>query len=162
MVDADKSRLRKRRRGTYRDPAFIEQYKVFVQSADNTSGRRVSVNRYQTGLNIAVVALYGLTPAIAPQSAVPVIIAVAGLIVSLNWLFTIRSLRRLNIEKFKIIHSMETALPRAIYFEEWEGLNQEKGWRYRGANFFENQIPLIFMVLHSIAAGYAVFQWASP
>ena len=35
--------------------AFIEQYKLYVQSADNNSARRVSVNRYQTSLNMGVV-----------------------------------------------------------------------------------------------------------
>ena len=163
MADAKKPR-RGRQGATRRDPAFIEQYKVFVQSADNASGRRVSVNRYQTSLNVGIVALYGLAPAIVPQPAVPVIVAVAGFAISLNWLFTIRSLRRLNAEKFKIIQSMETELPRAVYTEEWQGLGrslgQEKKWRYRGAHFFETQIPLVFAVLHLGAAAYAIFWWA--
>ena len=166
MADADKPRRRGRRRATRRDPAFIEQYKVFVQSADNTSERRVNINRYQTSLNIGVVVLHGLdelVPAAAFQPAARVIVAVAGAIISLNWLFTIRSLRRLNKEKFKIIHSMELELPRAVYTEEWNGLgrglDKKKGWRYRGANFFENQIPVVFMALHLIALGYAIFEW---
>ena len=165
MEGADRPIHRRRRRTTNRDPSFIEQYKVFVQSADNASGRRVSVNRYQTSLNAAIVALYGLAPVIAPQAVVPVAVAIVGLAISLNWLFTIRSLRRLNIEKFKIIHSMETELPRAVYFEEWKGLGRggdgdnKKGWGYRGANFFENQIPMVFMVLHLAAVAYAIFRW---
>ena len=167
MAGADNPLRRRRRRATGRDPAFIEQYKVFVQSADNTSARRVSVNRYQTSLNVGVIALHGLVPAVAPQPAVQAIVAVAGFIISLNWLFTIRSLRRLNIEKFKIIHSMETELPRAVYTEEWNGLGRGsegascngREWRYQGANFFENQIPMVFMALHLVALGYTAFQW---
>jgi hypothetical protein len=137
--------------------AYVEQYKLFVQSADNTSGRRVSVNRYQTSLNVGIIALFGITATIGPQPILQIIIAVAGVVISLNWLFTIRSLRRLNIEKFKIIHSMEESLPRAIYTEEWQGLGHEKGWHYRGANFFENQIPPIFTFMHFCAIVYGIY-----
>ena len=161
MADADKPR-----RAIRRDPAFIEQYKVYVQSADNTSERRVNINRYQVGLNIGVIVLYGLDgiiPNTNLQPAIWIIVALAGITISLNWLFTIQSLRRLNVEKFKIIHSMEAELPRAIYTEEWHGLGrgsgEKKGWEYQGANFFENQIPVVFIALHSTAICYTVFQW---
>ena len=136
--------------------AYIEQYKLYVQSADNNSARRVSVNRYQTSLNIAVVALYGLTETIAPQPAtvIQIFIALVGIILALTWYGTIWSIRRLNIEKFKIIHSMEEHLPRAVYYEEWQGLDQARGWRYRSADNFEKAVPIIFAVLHLGAVCY--------
>ncbi len=139
-------------------PAFVEQYKLYVQSADNTSGRRVSVNRYQTSLNVGVIALYGITATIGLEPILQIIIATAGVFISLNWLFTIRSLTRLNAEKFKIINSMEESLPRSVYTEEWQGLGQGKGWRYKGANFFENQIPPVFTVLHFAMFAYSLYE----
>ena len=48
---------------TYGDtfgPDLLEQYKLYVQSAENISVRRVASNRYLLTLNAALVALYGL------------------------------------------------------------------------------------------------------
>ena len=39
---------------------LLEQYKLYVQSAENVSARRVASNRYLLTLNAALVALYGL------------------------------------------------------------------------------------------------------
>ena len=65
-------------------PAFVEQYKLHVQSADNNSARSVSVNRYQTSLNMDVVILYGVTETIAAQPILQVLIAVAGVIIAVS------------------------------------------------------------------------------
>lgn len=138
-------------------PAFVEQYKLYVQSADNNSARRVSVNRYQTSLNIGVVILYGVTETIASQPILQVLIAVAGVVIAVSWWGSIWSIRRLNIEKFKIIHSMEEHLPRAVYYEEWQGLGEAKGWRYRSADTFERVLPWVFILLHVCAFLYFGF-----
>ena len=137
--------------------AFVEQYKLYVQSADNNSARRVSVNRYQTSLNIGVVILYGVTETISAEPILQVLIAVAGVIIAVSWWGSIWSIRRLNIEKFKIIHSMEERLPRAVYYEEWQGLGQAKGWRYRSADTFERVVPWVFILLHVCALLYFGF-----
>lgn len=136
--------------------AYIEQYKLYAQSADSNSARRISVNRYQAGLNIAVVALYGLTETIVPQpvTVIQIFIALVGVILALAWLGAIWSMRRLNVEKFKIIHSMEEHLPRAIYYEEWEGLAQASGWHYRHLHDFEKIVPIAFSALHISAFCY--------
>ena len=42
---------------------LLEQYKLYVQSAENVSARRVASNRYLLALNAALVALYGLQTA---------------------------------------------------------------------------------------------------
>ena len=138
-------------------PAFVEQYKLYVQSADNNSARRVSVNRYQTSLNIGILILYGVTETIAAHQILQVLIAVAGIIVAASWLGSIWSIRRLNVEKFKIIHSMEHRLPRAVYYEEWQGLEEAKGWRYRTADTFEKVLPGVFIFLHVCALLYFGF-----
>ena len=137
--------------------AYIEQYKLYVQSADNNSARRVSTNRYQTSLNVAIVALYGIAEAFAPQTTAPIAggtVVLIGIIISATWWGSIRSMRRLNEEKFKIIHSMEKHLPRAVYYEEWQGLEEGKGREYRSANKFEQAIPVVFAVLHAGAGLY--------
>ncbi len=134
--------------------AFVEQYKLYVQSADNNSARRVSVNRYQTSLNMGVVILYGVTETIASQPILQVLIGMAGVAIAVSWLGSIWSIRRLNTEKFNIIHSMEEHLPRAVYYEEWQGLGEGKGWRYRSADTFEKIVPCVFIFLHVCALLY--------
>ena len=42
---------------------LLEQYKLYVQSAENVSARRVASNRYLLTINAALVALYGLQSA---------------------------------------------------------------------------------------------------
>ena len=42
---------------------LLEQYKLYVQSAENVSSRRVTSNRYLLTINAALVALYGLQSA---------------------------------------------------------------------------------------------------
>ena len=39
---------------------LLEQYKLYVQSAENVSARRIASSRYLLTLNAAIVALYGL------------------------------------------------------------------------------------------------------
>ena len=157
------NRKPKAQREQSQSPAFVEQYKLYVQSADNTSGRRVSVNRYQTSLNVGLIALYGITTTIGLDPILQIIIAAAGIIISLNWLLTIRSLTRLNAEKFKIIIDMEKSLPKPVYTEEWKALEQEKSWKYKGASFFEKWIPIVFLGSHCtvaiIVAIYQLYQW---
>ena len=42
---------------------LLEQYKLYVQSAENVSARRVASSRYLLTINAALVALYGILPA---------------------------------------------------------------------------------------------------
>ena len=42
---------------------LLEQYKLYVQSAENVSARRVASNRYLLTLNAALIALYGVQSA---------------------------------------------------------------------------------------------------
>ena len=178
MVNTNRSR-RRRHRG---ELAYIEQYKLFVQSAENVSDRRVSINRYQTSLNLGVVALHGLAPSIIPHPLLPFLIAGAGIAMTTNWFLTLQSFRQTNRAKFIIIHSMERELPREIFREERklvrEGATRprrrgtnfcSRAWSwldghyrrlkgYRGAISFERPIPVIFGALHLAAVVYAIFQ----
>ena len=47
---------------------LLEQYKLYVQSAENVSARRVASSRYLLSLNVALAALYGLQSAGFGQS----------------------------------------------------------------------------------------------
>ena len=177
---AKTNRSRRRRQET--ELAYIEQYKLFVQSAENVSDRRVRINRYQTSLNLGIIALHGLAPSFIPHPVVPFLIAGAGIAMSINWFLTLRSFRQTNRAKFRIIHSMERQLPRRLFWEERVFLRgTEKRWirrgvgfcgrirswakdryhrlkGYRGAISFERPLPMTFAALHIAAVAYAAYQ----
>ena len=178
MVRLNKSR-RRRQRG---DLAYIEQYKLLVQSAENVSDRRARINRYQSSLNLGILALHGLVPSFISHPALPFLIASAGIAITINWFLTLQSFRQTNRAKFIIIHSMERQLPRGIFQEERTLVREEarppvrsdanvlgRAWSwldgqyrklkgYRGAISFERPIPVIFAALHLAAVVYAVYQ----
>ena len=99
---------------------LLEQYKLYVQSAENVSARRVASSRYLLTLNVALVALYGLQSASFGQTYWTLLMPVLGVPVSLLWHQIIKSHRDLNAVKFEIIHEMERHLPTALFHYEWQ------------------------------------------
>ena len=139
--------------------ALLEQYKLYVQSAENVSARRVASSRYLLTVNAALVALYGFQSHFLGPPWIEVLIPALGILVSLLWHRIIVSHRNLNSVKFKIIHELERKLPAALYTYEWRLADGGRGKRYRPVTDIERWIPLVFLVLHLIFL--AVFAWNS-
>ena len=129
---------------------LIEQYKVYVQSAENVSARRVISNRYLLALNAALVALYGLQSANLGQGYWTLLIPVVGIPVSLLWYSIIKSHADLNRIKFDVIHELELYLPAAMYEYEWQLADKGQGKAYRSVTAIEGCIPILFAGLHAI------------
>ena len=129
---------------------LLEQYKIYVQSAENVSARRVASSRYLLTLNVALVTLYGLQLEDLVQSYWTVLIPILGIPVSFLWYQIIKSHRNLNQVKFTIIHQLEQHLPVALYINEWRLAGEGRGKAYRAVTRMEQQIPLVFVVLHII------------
>lgn len=133
---------------------LLEQYKVYVQSAENVSARRVSSNRYILTVNAALVASYGFQSASSGLTTWTIPIAVAGIIISLLMLSIIKSHRDLNTVKFKVIHEFEKHLPATPYAYEWQLAEEGRGKSYRAVSRIERCIPVVFLVLHGMALVY--------
>ncbi|MCY4364608.1 MAG: hypothetical protein OXE17_00040 [Chloroflexi bacterium] len=131
---------------------LLEQYKLYVQSAENVSARRVISNRYLLTLNAALVALYGLQSATFGQGYWTLLIPVIGIAVSLLWYLIIRSHADLNRIKFDVIHEFEQHLPAAMYEYEWKLAKRGRGKTYRTVTTIEGWIPVLFAVLHVVLA----------
>ena len=132
---------------------LLEQYKLYVLSAENVSARRVASNRYLLTLNVALVALYGLQSASFGQSYWTLLIPVIGISVSLLWYLIIKSHADLNRIKFvEVIHEIEEYLPAAMYKYEWHLAEEGKGKAYRAVTRIEAWLPILFAVLHVILA----------
>ena len=130
---------------------LLEQYKLYVQSAENVSTRRVSSNRYLLTVNAALVASYGFQSASSGLTIWTIPIAVAGITISLLMWSIIKSHRDLNAVKFKVIHELEQYLPAALYDYEWQLAQGGRGKIYRSVSQIELWIPAVFLVLHSMA-----------
>ena len=129
---------------------LLEQYKLYVQSAENVSARRVQSSRYLLTLNAALVALYGLQSAGFSQNYWTLLVPVIGIPVSLLWYLIIKSHADLNRIKFEVIHEFERHLPAAMYRYEWELAERGQGKAYRAVTAIERWIPVLFAVLHVI------------
>lgn len=127
---------------------LLEQYKLYVQSAENVSARRVSSNRYNLTVNAALVASYGFQSASSGLSTWTILIAVAGIIISLLTWSIIKSHRDLNAVKFRVIHEFEKHLPAAPYDHEWQLAEEGRGKSYRTVSRIELWIPIVFLALH--------------
>ena len=135
---------------------LLEQYKLYVQSAENVSARRVASSRYLLTLNAALAALYGVQSAGFGQSYWTLLVPIVGVPISLLWYLIIKSHADLNRVKFDVIHELEEHLPAAIYKYECQLAEEGKGKSYRAVTRIERWIPLLFAVLHVVLAAMIV------
>ena len=135
---------------------LLEQYKLYVQSAENVSGRRVASSRYLLTLSGALVALYGLQGVGFGQGWLTLLIPITGIFVSLLWWQIIKSHADLNTVKFKVIHEFEQHLPAAMYDYEWSLAEEGQGKAYRAVTKIERWIPVMFAFLHVMVAAIIV------
>ena len=135
---------------------LLEQYQLYVQSAENVSARRVQSSRYLLTLNAALVALYGFQSAGFGQSYWALVVPVVGVPVSLLWYLIIKSHADLNRVKFDLIHEFERHLPAAMYRYEWQLAEDGKGKSYRAVTAIEKWIPILFAILHVVLGIFIV------
>ena len=128
---------------------LLEQYKLYVQSADNVSARRVSSGRYLLAVNVALVASYGFQLATVGQVLLLLPVAMVGILVSLLSHHIIKSHRNLVDVKFKVIHELEQHLPAALYTYERRLANEGTRKRYQPISETEQWVHLVFCALHS-------------
>ena len=136
---------------------LLEQYKLYVQSAENVSARRVASSRYLLTLNVALVALYGFQSSNLDPGWWTILVPILGIPVSFLWHRIIKSHKDLNDVKFRIIHEIEQLLPAALFAHEWRLANEGRGKPYRSVTDIERWIPLAFLGLHVVLL--AVLAW---
>lgn len=129
---------------------LLEQYKLYVQSADNVSARRIASINYVLAINTAIIALYGVLVSTSGHTQLLIGVPTIGTIVSMLWFFIIKSHKDLNTVKFKVIQEIEQHLPSALYEYEWQMLEEGNGKSYEPITKIEAWIPLAFMIFHAI------------
>lgn len=131
---------------------LFEQYKLYVESAERVSERRVSANSYLLTVNAFLVTLYGILAASPYKSYWTILVPVAGVLVSLTWFRIITSYRDLNSVKFRVIHELEQHLPAALYEYEWHKAEKGQGKAYHPLTHLERWVPIVFVVLYALLA----------
>lgn len=131
-----------------RDAIVLDQYKLFVEMADRISGRRATANTFFLTLNSAVFTLVGVFWEHRPQGEAwmlrfPTIALVGQCAV---WYGVIRSYRKLNSAKWRIVGAIEARLPIAPYRTEWNILGDAPTfWRFTTV---ERLVPVLFSLAY--------------
>ena len=97
----------------------FEQYKIFVESAEKNSEKRVTQNNIYLTINLAFLSYILFQK---PNLVETIITSFVGLIICLVWLLTIINFCKRNKVKFDIINEMEEEFGN-LYKEEWKRIS---------------------------------------
>ena len=131
---------------------LIEQYKLYVQSAENISSSRIAASRYLMTINAALLALYGLQSSGPDSGYLALAIPVTVVLVSALGHMIIQSYGNLNRIKFELIHKLEERLPATLFKTEWDVVKKRRDKTYRPATGTEQWFPRLFVAAHVILA----------
>ena len=135
---------------------LLEQYKVFVESAQKVTDRRITTGNYLLTVNSFLLTVFGVASSQHLAGFWLAIVPVAGLLVSFTWYALVVFYRNLGASKYKVIHEMENYLPASPFRCEWQSAREERAQRHRGVTHLERVIPLIFAVIYLALLGYSV------
>jgi len=128
---------------------ILEQYKLYVQTAENVSARRDSANRYFLSINTVLFSISGYL-SLNNYEFWTILISVVGLLISIIWYIAILSYKNLNSGKFAVIHLLEKELPAKLFDYEWKFLEEGKTKKYNKLTVVEKNVPLIFSAMYLV------------
>ena len=134
---------------------LLEQYKVFVESAQKVTDRRISTGNYLLTVNSFLLTVFGVASSQHLAGYWLAIVPVAGLLVSFTWYALVVFYRNLGASKYKVIHQMEEHLPAAPFRCEWVSPS-DRSQRHAGVTHLERVIPLTFAVIYLVLLGYSL------
>ena len=143
---------------------LLEQYKTFVNTAENMPVRRQAMNTLFLSINVVLLSVLGVIfkEIIKVQMALIGVIALAatGTLLCISWYKLIRSSRQLNAGKFAVIHLLEQYLPAAPFTAEWEFLGKGKDKKkYVRFTQTERIIPIVLIILYVIISVWGLISF---
>ena len=129
---------------------LLEQYKIYLTSAENISNRRQSANAFFVTINSALVSLVGYINFGGNHSSdLYWLISISGIAISYMWYRLVRSYKDLNSAKFKVVHDIEKQLPLSPYDAEWDAVGRGNDSKlYLPFTHIEIFVPWVFLILH--------------
>ncbi len=131
---------------------LLEQYKLFVQMADNISERRSKTNTFFLSVNSFLLTALGIFTKIVLDVDVGLwwlyVASIGGITFAITWYVLIRNYKKLNSGKFVVIHELEKELPTAPYTKEWNIIRKENDSKYQKLTNIESFVPIIFIGLY--------------
>lgn len=126
---------------------LLEQYKLYVQMADNISSRRSQTNAFYITIISALIAIQTLAVenySFTEQLVSQITVGLLGILLCIVWYMNIQSYSQLNSGKFKVIHEMEERLPYACYKKEWDFIGKgEDSAKYFQLTKVEKFVPAL-------------------
>lgn len=145
-------RVKREDYGPNYDEHLLAIYKMFVNTTESVSQRRLAANSFFLTLNSVLVGFASYIGTNQLFLEIPIISGV-GIVVSYAWYRLIRSYRELNSAKFEVIHAIEEALPFSAFTKEWELLGEGSNpKKYLSFTQIERTVPWVFFFIH-----FAVF-----
>jgi len=141
-------------------PHLLEQYKLFVESAQKVTDRRITTGNYLLTVNSFLLTVFGVASAQHMGGFWLAIVPVAGLLVSFTWFSLVVFYRNLGAGKYKVVHQMEGLLPVAPFRCEWLSMHRDKDARHTGVTHLERVIPLTFAAIYLVLLGYSLLHSA--
>lgn len=142
---------------------LLEQYKIYINSAEKISDRRQKTNEFFLTLNSALVALLGFIVTKMSENKLDflfILSSLAGTTICYLWYRMVLSYKGLNSGKFKVIHAIEKRLPLALYDTEWEVLERGKTKSvYWPFTHIELWVPWIFVSIYFILFLSVLYQY---
>jgi len=132
---------------------ILEQYKMYVESAEKVSDRRSNLNTFYLSLTTTIAGLIGYlkTNTIDNSEYLIIGLSVSAILICIYWVNLLENYRKLNSGKFKVFHEIEKELPLNLYEYEWEKLGKGNDPKlYKKLSNVEKAIPYIFGFLFSI------------
>jgi hypothetical protein len=130
---------------------ILEQYRIYVETADRISARRALANTFFLTLNTAILTAIGVfwnkqTGGSDWALTIPLVVLIGQ---CLTWYWLIRSYRQLNSGKYTVIAALERRLPAAPYYGEWVALGMgDDRTGYWPLTRVEQGIPILFAVAY--------------
>ena len=115
----------------------FEKYKVFIESAEKNSEKRISQNNIYLTINLAFLS-YILTQNFEP--IISVIANLIGIFICILWFFTIENYSKRNKVKFEIINESPYG---SLYEEEYKRITV-----LTSLSCFEQATAIIFGILY--------------
>ena len=135
---------------------LLEQYKLYVESSQKVTDRRITTGNYLLTVNSFLLTVFGVAASQHLGGFWLAIVPVAGLLVSFTWYSLVVFYRNLGASKYKVVHQLESFLPVAPFRYEWRTAHDEKAKRHTGVTHLERVVPLAFAAIYLVLLGYSL------